>query len=84
MHWFDLDLVLAAAIDGFVLVTNPAGITLVLWLNLIALFLHQFEEYRYPVFFPGMMNKVMFSSPQLDRYPFNPNTALTINLIVGW
>jgi hypothetical protein len=53
-------------------------------LSLISLFLHQFEEYRYPGYFPGMMNTVMFSSKQPDRYPLNTNTAFIINVTVGW
>jgi hypothetical protein len=84
MHWFDLGLALAVLVGGFVLVARPTGIALLLWLNLIALFLHQFEEYRYPGYFPGMMNKVMFASPQPDRYPLNANTALVVNLVTGW
>ena len=84
MHWFDLGIVLAAATGGYVLIARPGGIALLLWLNLIALFLHQFEEYRYPGFFPGMMNKVMFGSAQPDRYPLNPQIALVVNLMVGW
>ena len=84
MHWFDLGIVLAAATGGYILIAQPAGIALLLWLNLIALFLHQFEEYRYPGYFPGMMNTVMFGSKQPDRYPLNPQIALTINLMAGW
>ena len=84
MHWFDLGLVLGAATGGWVLVAHPTGIALLLWLNLIALFLHQFEEYRYPGYFPGMMNTVMFASPQPDRYPLNPQIVLVINIVVGW
>jgi hypothetical protein len=84
MHWFDLGIVLAALVGGYLLIVHPTGIALLLWLNLIALFLHQFEEYRYPGYFPGMMNKVMFASPQPDRYPLNPQIALVVNLVVGW
>jgi len=62
LHWFDIGLMLAVAVGAFVLVAHPTGIALLLWLNLMALFLHQFKEYRYPGYFPGMMNKVMFSS----------------------
>lgn len=57
---------------------------MLLWLSLISLLLHQFEEYRYPGYFPGMMNTVMFSSKQPDRYPLNTNTAFIINVTVGW
>jgi hypothetical protein len=84
LHWFDLGMAMAAMTGLFILETHPGGLTLLLWVNLIALFLHQFEEYRYPGNFPGMMNKVMFSSSQPDRYPLNSNSALIINLLVGW
>ena len=84
LHWFDLGIGLVVLTGGAVLILHPIGIALLLWLNLVALFLHQFEEYRYPGYFPGMMNKVMFSSQQPDRYPLNANTALIVNLVVGW
>ena len=84
LHWFDLGIGLAVFAAGAVVVVHPVGISLLLWLNLVALFLHQFEEYRYPGYFPGMMNSVMFSSQQPDRYPLNTNTALIVNLVVGW
>jgi hypothetical protein len=84
LHWFDLGLVLAAMVGGFMLIAHPAGLALLLWVSLITLFLHQVEEYRYPGYFPGMMNSVMFSSKQSDRYPLNTNTALIVNVIVGW
>ncbi len=84
MHWFDIGIALAAAVGGFLLETHITGIALLLWLNLIALFLHQFEEYRYPGYFPGMMNRVMFASPQPDRYPLNPQISLIVNLVIGW
>jgi hypothetical protein len=84
MHWFDLGIVLAVVVGAFLLINHPNGLTLLLWLSLITLFLHQFEEYRYPGYFPGMMNSVMFSSQQPDRYPLNAQTALIVNVIVGW
>ena len=55
-----------------------------MWLSLVSLFLHQLEEYRLAGTFPGMINKVMFHSSEPDRYPLNANTALIINVIVGW
>ncbi len=48
------------------------------------MFLHQFEEYRYPGYFPGMMNTVMFSSEQPDRYPLNTNISFIVNVFIGW
>lgn len=84
LHWFDLGLVLAFLAGGVVLLSKLDLLSLLLWGNLIALFLHQFEEYRYPGYFPGMINTVVFSSKHPDRYPLNTNTALVINVFVGW
>src|SRR5438477_6664949 len=57
---------------------------MLLWLSLISLFLHQFEEYRWPGYFPGMINTVMFRSSQPDRFPLNTQTSLLINVALGW
>jgi len=84
MHWFDLGLALAVVVGGFILLTRPAGLALILWLSLVSLFAHQFEEYRYPGYFPGMINTVLFQSAKPDRYPLNPNSALVVNVGVGW
>jgi hypothetical protein len=83
-HWFDLGLALAVAVSISLFFTTLSLISLVLWLSLIALFVHQFEEYRYPGYFPGMMNVVLFASNQPDRYPLNANTALIVNVMIGW
>ena len=84
LHWFDVGLGLALITGGvlFLLKLNP--LSWLLWISLTSLFLHQFEEYRYPGYFPGMMNTVMSSSKQPDRYPLNTNTAFIINVFVGW
>jgi hypothetical protein len=84
LHWFDIGLVLAFFTGGIVFLNKLNPLSLLLWVSLISLFLHQFEEYRYPGYFPGMMNTVMFSSKQPDRYPLNTNTAFIINIFVGW
>jgi len=84
LHWFDVGFVFAFITGGIVLLSKLNPLSLLLWLSLISLFLHQFEEYRYPGYFPGMMNTVMFSSKQPDRYPLNTNTAFIINVFVGW
>jgi hypothetical protein len=77
-------LALAVVVGAWMLVTHPTGLALLLWLSLITLFLHQFEEYRYPGYFPGMLNSVLFSTRQPDRYPLNAQSALIVNVIVGW
>ena len=84
LHWFDVGLALAFVTGGIVFLSNLNPLSLLLWLSLISLFLHQFEEYRYPGYFPGMMNTVMFASKQPDRYPLNTNTSFIINVCVGW
>ena len=83
-HWFDIGLGLAVVTGGGLVLQKLNPLSLLLWASLVALFLHQFEEYRYPGYFPGVMNTVMFSSKQPDRYPHNTNTALIINVLVGW
>lgn len=84
LHWFDVGFVLAIITGVFISLIKLSPVSLLLWISLISLFLHQFEEYRYPGYFPGMMNTVMFSSKQPDRYPLNTNTSLIINTFVGW
>lgn len=83
-HWFDVGFVFAFIVGGFVLLNKMNLLPLLLWANLISLFFHQFEEYRYPGYFPGMVNTVLYSSKQPDRYPLNTNTALIVNVAVGW
>jgi len=83
-HWFDVGLAFAFIVGGFLFISKLSPLSFLLWLNLISLFLHQFEEYRYPGYFPTMMNTVMFSSKQPDRYPLNTHTAFIINVFIGW
>lgn len=55
-----------------------------MWLSLVSLLFHQLEEYRIVGTFPGMLNTVMYKSELPNRYPLNTNTALLVNVIVGW
>lgn len=84
LHWFDIGIGLALITSVFLFITPLNPLSFLLWVSLISLFLHQAEEYRYPGYFPGMMNSVMFGSKKPDRYPLNTNTALIVNVIVGW
>jgi len=84
LHWFDVGIILSAIICVYTLTTRLSEIALLLWLNLAALFVHQFEEYRFPGYFPGMTNSTFFSSKQPDRYPLNTNSAAAVNLGTGW
>jgi Protein of unknown function with HXXEE motif len=53
-------------------------------LNFVGLLVHQFEEYRYPGYFPGQMNAGISKSDKPDRYPLNPNLAMLINVVGGY
>jgi Protein of unknown function with HXXEE motif len=84
--WFDIGFVLSILILSFLWLFKVRlySLTFLLWLNVITLLLHQFEEYRFPGYFPGMLNVVMYKSKQPDRYPLNTQTAFIINVFIGW
>lgn len=84
MHWFEVGILLSLPLIIYLVVSKVSEIGFILWISLITLFIHQFEEYRYPGYFPGMINVALFSSTRPDRYPLNPNTAFLVNTIVGW
>jgi len=85
-HWYDFGGIFAVLVLTYVIIhyKNLDDYQLLMWLSLVTLFLHQLEEYRFAGTFPGMINKIMFHSDNPDRYPLNTNTALIINVIVGW
>lgn len=84
LHWFDIGIFFSLPIGLYLFFYPQNELSLLLWISLVTLFIHQLEEYRYPGYFPGMMNSVMFKSKEPDRYPLNTNTALIVNTIVGW
>jgi len=84
-YWYDIGGLFAVITIVFIFRSN--GLTTyhyIVWLSLVSLFLHQLEEYRIVGTFPGMVNKVMFNSNLPDRFPLNTNTALYVNVFVGW
>jgi len=85
-HWFDIGIILAIPISIFLILTWKQNLPLqnILWISLIALFIHQFEEYRYPGNFYRMLNTVLYKSDSPDRYPLNSNTALVVNVLIAW
>jgi hypothetical protein len=83
-HWFDVAAILAALLGITLYVMQPSGMSMVLWLSLGSLFLHQVEEWRYPGYFPGMLNTAMFNSDIPDRYPLNANNGMIVNVFLGW
>ncbi|MEO6135612.1 MAG: HXXEE domain-containing protein [Ginsengibacter sp.] len=85
-HWFDIGGVLGIVLLFFIWINSASLATynLLMWLSLVTLFFHQVEEYRWPGTFPFMINKVLFKSNSPDVYPLNSNTALIINVGIGW
>jgi hypothetical protein len=85
-HWFDLGGLLSLLCAVYVGLNYQTfgKVQLILWISLISLFIHQLEEYRYPGYFPGMINAAVYQSTTPDRYPLNSQTSLIVNVIIGW
>lgn len=84
-HWYDIGPVLALIALAWLIVAHIEGLRLILLLNLIVLFLHQFEEYHCPGGFPWIMNEAVREAGdnQADRYLLNQNNAAFIN-VTAW
>ncbi|MFJ2043085.1 HXXEE domain-containing protein [Paenibacillus marchantiae] len=85
-HWQDLGSIIACLVCIYLILdwgTLPR-INSILWLSFIAILLHQFEEYRWPGYFAGLFNKVLFQSKTPERYPLNQQSAMIINLIIAY
>lgn len=85
-HWFDTGFIFGLGIVIFLFLgfDQINILNFILWFNFASLFFHQFEEYRYPGYFPGLINRKLFNSHLPDRYPLNTNSALTVNVFLGW
>lgn len=84
-HWFDAGAGLSLLVLIYLFQAKDlANYDYVVWLSLVSLFLHQFEEYRLAGTFPGMVNRVMYNSDLPDRYPLNALTSVYVNVVVGW
>src|SRR5919205_2635699 len=77
-HWQDIGGVLAMVITGSLALFGKrlSRPHLFSTLNLVAMLVHQFEEYRFPGTFPGQFNGGVFKSDKPDRYPMNTPTAV--------
>lgn len=84
LHWFDFGIILAVLLSIGLIITRPQGMELLMWLSFGSLLLHQTEEWRFPGYFPGMLNVAMFKSQTPDRYPLNANSGMIINVVIGW
>ena len=83
-NWFKVGAVLALAIAGVLALSGRrlSRPRLFSALNLAALMIHQFEEYAFLGYFPGMLNAGVFKSDKPDRYPLNTNSSLIINAVL--
>jgi hypothetical protein len=84
-HWYDIGLGLALITLTLQAFLRIEGLQLILLLNLVVLFLHQFEEYHWPGGFPWIFNEVVKrqSDGPADRYLLNQNSVMFIN-IMAW
>jgi len=85
-HWFDVGGVLGIALAVWLGLSSSemSTLTLVLWLSLLSLLAHQVEEWRWPGWFPGMLNIVLFRSADPWRFPLNTRSGLVVNVVLGW
>ena len=84
-HWYDVGLGLALVALTWQAFARIEGLQLILLLNLVVLFLHQYEEYHWPGGFPWIFNEVVKRSSDgpTDRYLLNQNNVAFIN-IMAW
>ncbi|MEK4348624.1 HXXEE domain-containing protein [Paenibacillus sp. FSL P4-0184] len=85
-YWQDIGLFIGIVICIYLLMnweTIPR-INSILWLSFVAILLHQFEEYRWPGYFPGIFNIALFKSESPDNYPLNKQSAMIINVVIAY
>ncbi|MDQ0050557.1 HXXEE domain-containing protein [Paenibacillus polymyxa] len=85
-YWQDAGAIIGVVVC-IVLLMNQAilsDITGMLWLSFVAILFHQFEEYRWPGYFAGLFNNVMFKSEAPDHYPLNTQSAMIINVVIAY
>lgn len=85
-YWQDVGGIVAIAVGAWLLTGGHSlsRLEVLLWLSFAAILLHQWEEYRWPGYFPGIFNIVMFRSPQPAAYPLNRQSAMIINLLIAY
>ncbi|CAI8764405.1 HXXEE domain-containing protein [Brevibacillus sp. IT-7CA2] len=85
-YWSDLGLLVAVGVGLYVMLQwgTILAIERLLWLSFIAILVHQYEEYRWPGYFAGLFNGLIFKSSHPERYPLNPQSAMIINLVIAY
>ncbi|MDP9679044.1 hypothetical protein J2W97_005103 [Paenibacillus jamilae] len=85
-YWQDAGGIIGVAVC-IVLLMNSAILSDLsgkLWLSFVAILFHQFEEYRWPGYFAGLFNNVLFKSEAPDHYPLNTQSAMIINVAIAY
>lgn len=85
-HWFDVGGVVGLILAVWLAFTGSSmsTLSLLLWVSLLSLLAHQVEEWRWPGWFPGMLNVVLFRSDDPWKFPLNVRSGLAVNVGVGW
>jgi Protein of unknown function with HXXEE motif len=85
-HWYNIGGVLAIASTGILIYTwsDMRVVQRLLFMNFIALLIHQYEEYGVPGGEPAIMNIALQNSDSPDRYPLNQNSAMVINVFAAY
>ncbi|NQX64766.1 HXXEE domain-containing protein [Paenibacillus alba] len=85
-YWQDLGFAVGLLVCFYLMfnLESLPQLQVILWLSFVAILLHQFEEYRWPGYFAGLFNQVIFKSEWPERYPLNKQSAMMINLIIAY
>ncbi|MGH3704928.1 MAG: HXXEE domain-containing protein [Agromyces sp.] len=81
-HWYDIGGVLVIPVVFIAIFGNLPTVQLILLLNVGVIFIHQFEEYRWPGGEPWVLNEVFIAwskGKYVDRYPTNELSSIWIN-----
>lgn len=81
-NWYNIGGIIAilSAIFLFFIWNDLSVLQRLLFLNFIAVLIHQYEEYGFPGGEPAIMNMAIQPSSTPDRYPLNQNSAMIINV----
>ena len=55
-----------------------------IWIHLVTLLLHQFEEYSFPGKFKDFYNSNILNKNPITRFPLNEKGILIVNIVLAW
>lgn len=85
-HWFDVGLILAVPVGIYVWATwgHNSLLQNILWINGMALFVHHFEEHRFPGKMYRMVVNMLFHKESSEVDSEMSNLELIVNVLTGW